>query len=252
MPKKIISLVPSQTELLFDLGLENEIVGLTKFCIYPKEKVKSKTVIGGTKKFRFDVINQLHPDLIIGNKEENYKEGIEELSKNYKVWISDIYTFDDALDMVSTIGQLTNKEQKSKEIINSIQEGFKEIKPLQKTLKVAYLIWQNPYMAVGQNTFIHNILEKLGLENVFAGLERYPEVSLEIIKTAKPNFILLSSEPYPFKEKHLNTLQKELPQSRILLVDGEAFSWYGTRLIYSITYFKEFLTLIASSLDKQF
>lgn len=241
-PKRIISLVPSQTELLFDLGLENEIVGITKFCIHPSEKVKTKTKIGGTKNFNFEVIDELHPDLIIGNKEENYQEGIEKLTKKYPVWMSDIFTLEDSLEMIRKVGEITGKTENAIEIAKKIETGFAALPKPETKLRAAYFIWKNPYMAAGSNTFINNMLGRCGFRNVFENAERYPEISMELLQKSKPEVILLSSEPYPFQEKHFQEFQEICPNAKIMIVDGEMFSWYGSRLLKAPKYFQQLIT----------
>lgn len=240
-PQRIISLVPSQTELLFDLGLEDKVLGITKFCIHPKEKVKQITKIGGTKNFHFDTIEVLKPDLIIGNKEENYQEGIEKLAEKYPVWISDIYNLADALVMIKSIGKITNSQAEAQNLIEKIQIGFENLPKIHLNLQIAYLIWREPYMAAAQHTFIDAMLRQIGLLNAFADKERYPETTLTELSERQPDYIFLSSEPYPFKEKHLRELQRACPNSQVILVDGEMFSWYGSRLLKSISYFTELL-----------
>ncbi|HAP61257.1 MAG TPA: cobalamin-binding protein, partial [Cytophagales bacterium] len=116
-PKRVVSLVPSQTEYLFDLGLNQEVVGITKFCVHPKEKFKVTEKIGGTKRFQFDKIERLQPDLILGNKEENYQQGVDRLAARFPVWLSDIITLPDALDMMRAIGDLVNKTERAREIV---------------------------------------------------------------------------------------------------------------------------------------
>lgn len=240
-PKRIISLVPSQTELLFDLGLEAEILGVTKFCIHPKDKCRKKTRIGGTKKFNFDRISALSPDLIIGNKEENYQEGIEELRKTYPVWVSDIYTLEDAFYMMESIGQIVGKAEKATDLVQKIKICFEGFSPKIKK-KALYLIWKDPYMGVAEDTFIDKMMEKCGFENVLKAQKRYPTITASEIRTLNPEIILLSSEPYPFKEKHIQAFKEILPQAEIALVDGEVFSWYGSRLQYAPAYFEELNT----------
>jgi ABC-type Fe3+-hydroxamate transport system substrate-binding protein len=234
-PRRIISLVPSQTELLASLGLQNEVVGITKFCVHPATWLKTKTIIGGTKNFRYDVIDALQPDLIIGNKEENYAEGIYELQKKYPVWMSDIVTWDDALNMIHGIGQITGKEAESLGIITSIKNAFESLKTF-SLQSVLYFIWRKPWMVAGSDTFIHGMLEKLHLRNAMLA-SRYPEVSDEEIRQLNPEYIFLSSEPYPFQEKHIEELKQISPSSKIILVDGEMFSWYGSRLLHAPLYF---------------
>jgi ABC-type Fe3+-hydroxamate transport system substrate-binding protein len=234
-PKRIVSLVPSQTELLVDLGLRDWIVGVTKFCIHPKGLKKEKTVIGGTKNFHFDKIESLQPDLIIGNKEENYQEGIERLSEKFPVWMSDIYTLEDAYRMILSIGELTDTSIKANQIVSQIKDGLEKEFKLKGS--AVYLIWKDPLIAIGSNTFINSILEKAGFKNLI-NPSRYPEIDLEEIVNLNPEFLLLSSEPFPFKEKHISFFQEKLPKTKIKIVDGEMFSWYGSRLLFAGRYFE--------------
>jgi ABC-type Fe3+-hydroxamate transport system substrate-binding protein len=234
-PERIISLVPSQTELLHYLGLADRVVGITKFCVHPGEWFTSKTKVGGTKKFRFDIIDSLQPDLIIGNKEENYQEGINQLATKYPVWISDITNWHSALEMIKSIGNLVNEDVKANHLLNNINYKFENIKPF-PTRRVLYFIWKNPWMAAGKNTFIDTILSRIGLVNCLES-ERYPELSIEEINKLSPEIILLSSEPFPFQQKNIEELQLITPKTKILLVDGEMFSWYGSRLLQAADYF---------------
>ncbi len=242
VPKRIISTVPSQTELLYHLGLEEEVIGITKFCIHPDSWYKNKERIGGTKNLDLDKIRQLNPDLIIANKEENTQAEIEILSKEFPVWMSDIVNLDDSVRMINSLGSLLDKAHMSEAIVGMINQGFSEIRPLSNNPRALYLIWQNPWMSINSNTFIHDMLMRLGLTNVTANADdRYPKLDGEQIKKLKPELILLSSEPFPFKEKHISELQVLMPNARIGLVDGEAFSWYGSRLVQSPPYFKELI-----------
>ena len=225
---KIISLVPSITETLFDFGLsDQEVIGRTKFCIHPKDLVKNVDIVGGTKNLNIPKIESLNPDLIIANKEENDKAQVEELMKDFKVWVTDIETLEDNQNFLTKLGILLNKE----EIAQNCNQKINSIFNLKKTtdpIKVAYLIWKNPYMTVGSDTFIHEIIEKLGFGNLFKNEKRYPEISLDQMQEA--DVIFLSTEPFPFQQKHAEELENELPGKKIIVVDGEAFSWYGTHL----------------------
>ncbi|MGD1839482.1 MAG: ABC transporter substrate-binding protein [Thermonemataceae bacterium] len=254
-PQRIISLVPSQTELLFDLGLEDQIVGRTKFCIHPQEKVKDKTIVGGTKHFRFDAIDALEPDLIIGNKEENYLEGIERLSAKYPVWMSDITTLVEAYEMIIQVGQLTETVDKAQQLVDEVKKGFKQLYVnnigKERFLRVAYFIWQRPLMAAGSQTFIDEILTQIGFENIFGDIARYPEIQEETLVEAQPDAILLSSEPYPFKEKHLSYFKELCPQSDVRLVDGEMFSWYGSRLTKATNYLSTLVEEMQATIKKE-
>ena len=226
---KIISLVPSITETLFDFGLTaDEVTGRTKFCIHPSDLVKNVEVIGGTKNLNIEKIRSLKPDLIIANKEENEKLQVEELMKDFKVWVTDIETLEDNQDFISNLGTLLNKENLALDFNQKIASVFTNIKVSDST-KVAYLIWKTPFMTVGSDTFINEILVRSGFENLFKDRTRYPEISVEDLNEA--DLIFLSSEPFPFQQKHIDELQIELPNKEIVLVDGEAFSWFGTHLM---------------------
>ena len=239
---RIVSLVPSITESLFDFGLtEMEVVGRTKFCIHPQTLITNVPVIGGTKNLNLDKIKSLKPDLIIANKEENEKLQIEELGKYFEIWLTNIENLQDNQNFLTELGTLLNKQGLAlnfNEKINVIFDSSKELAPK----KVAYLIWKNPYMTVGSDTFIHEIIEKLGFTNLFEDSKRYPEISVNQMKEAE--YVFLSSEPFPFQQKHTDELQKELPDSKIILVDGEAFSWYGTHLSRCGDYFKTLREII--------
>jgi ABC-type Fe3+-hydroxamate transport system substrate-binding protein len=234
--QRIVSLVPSQTELLYDLGLDEKVVGITKFCVHPDTWFRTKTRVGGTKQLKSSVIHELKPDLVIANKEENVKEQVEELMNHYPVWISDINNLTDAYEMIEQIGLLTEKEKPAKKIINQIKNNFSQLQTPNPKPKIAYLIWQKPYMTVGGDTFIHAMLEQAGFTNVFADAKRYPEITMEELKARNTELLLLSSEPFPFQQKHIDALQQLLPAVQILLVDGELFSWYGSRLQYTAAY----------------
>ena len=237
-PKRIISVVPSQTELLYDLGLDSEVVGITKFCIHPEKWFRSKTRVGGTKQLNLELIRDIEPDLIIANKEENSQQELEILMKEFPVWITDIKTLNDAYEMIEQISVITNQHNQSVVINQQIKNEFLKLKNF-KALTAAYFIWNEPLMTIGNDTFINEMMKHCGFKNVFGKNNRYPKVTENDLQKANPEFILLSSEPYPFKEKHKAYFQNICPQSKVLLVDGEMFSWYGSRLIKSPAYFLE-------------
>lgn len=241
-PKRIVSLVPSQTELLYDLGLEDYLIGITKFCIHPIHLKSVKKIIGGTKKVHFEKIRLLKPDIIIANKEENTQEMVTELSKICPVWVTDIYTLEDNYQMIADFGKLFNKRTEAQKWIDTIkgaQADFEIFMNDKLWQKAAYFIWANPYMVAANGTFINEILTLNKFENCFQNTSRYPEIDLiNMINEAQPDCILLSSEPFPFKQEHVNEIKKLTKTSQIILVDGEMFSWYGTRLAKAFTYFK--------------
>lgn len=245
-PRRIISLVPSQTELLYDLGLNEEVIGITKFCIHPEEWFRSKTKVGGTKQLNIARIKQLNPDLIIANKEENVKEQIGELQQHFPVWISDVNTIVSAYDMMLEVGKMINKADQALSIINAIKDEFRSLQLQTKNdkQKTIYLIWRDPYMAAGGDTFISSMMKACGLINLLENKERYPEIRIEDIIADQNLLILLSSEPYPFKDKHSEEIRSLGYNGNILLADGEMFSWYGSRMLKAPAYFRRLLATI--------
>ena len=254
---RIVSVVPSLTELLYDLGLKNQIVGLTKFCIEPQEletetqkwfELKSK--IGGTKNIDIEKVKSLNPHIIFANKEENDKDQIESLRKEFIVYTSDVYDLKSSLEMIAHVGQLTKTEFEAQSIISKISLNFKEIQfPVIKRTAI-YFIWKNPYMTVGGDTFIHQMIEECGFSNLTIDKKRYPVIEIEEMKELNPEVIFLSSEPYPFKEKHIEEFREILPNALIYIVDGQKFSWYGSHLIQSPLYFNGLQKLVADSANK--
>jgi ABC-type Fe3+-hydroxamate transport system substrate-binding protein len=235
-PQRIVSLVPSITELLFDLGLGSRIVGKTKFCCYPKSGLEDALVVGGTKNYHISKIKRLNPDLIIANKEENVASTITELQRSFPVWVSDVVTIEDALQLINSLGFITDTTQKASELSVKIEQSLARLKGTFSG-RVAYLIWNDPTMMAGQNTFVNSVLDHLGFGNVMSK-SRYPEISLEELMALNPEYIFLSSEPFPFKEKHLAFFQNNFPKAKVILVNGEMFSWYGSRMKYFESYFK--------------
>ncbi|MFM8433184.1 MAG: helical backbone metal receptor [Bacteroidota bacterium] len=243
-PRKIISLVPSLTELLHYLHLEEQVAGITRFCIKPEHWSRNKIIVGGTKTVDLDRVRRISPDLIIGNKEENVLEQIEKMEIDYPVWISDVNSLDDALRMITGIGEITFREKESQELSIKVSSLFAELEKKNKEIHkatVAYLIWKSPYMVAGKDTFINHLLERCGLKNSFSDLSRYPEVTLEELRMRNPDFIFFSSEPFPFNEKRIEEERENFPDSECMLVDGEYFSWYGSRLLHVPDYLSELM-----------
>lgn len=238
IPERIISLVPSQSELIWDLGLSDSLIGITKFCIHPKEMFQTIERIGGTKQIDFEKLRKLQPDLIIGNKEENDKCQIEELRRDFPVWLSDVNDLNDAYGMIDAIGKLTGKHDEASRITEKILTAFGQISNVRLAGKTAaYLMWNEPFMAAAGDTFINAMLCEIGLVNIFKNKKRYPQIEFSELQKEQPDFILLSTEPYPFNLKHVNEIQKICPSSKVILVDGEMFSWYGSRLRLAPDYF---------------
>nr|QIQ10483.1 Vitamin B12-binding protein [uncultured bacterium] len=237
---RIISLVPSLTESLLDFGIP-DIVGRTKFCIHPKDQVKDIEVIGGTKNIHIEKIRALKPDLILANKEENMKEQVETLMPDFKVWVTNIENIEDNYYFLKNLGNMFNQKEKAQAFNLKIYDIFNQYK-LNKRIKAAYLIWKKPYMTIGSDTFIHHLLQQFGFDNIFSEQKRYPVIEMQDLDEAE--IIMLSSEPYPFQEKHLEEFRAVYPDKKIIIVDGEAFSWYGTHIAKCETYYKELVTTI--------
>ncbi|WP_264565144.1 ABC transporter substrate-binding protein [Flavobacterium sp. N3904] len=243
-PKRIVSLVPSQTELLYDLGLEDRIVGITKFCVHPYHFKSTKKIVGGTKKVNYEKIRLLEPDIIVCNKEENTKEMVEELREICPVWVTDIVTLEDNFQMITDFGQLFDKRIEARKWNEKLTFALSDFKHFIKDIplkKVAYFIWKNPYMVAGSGTFIDELLKLNHFQNHFADKERYPEIDLEKMEEdGDLDLILLSSEPFPFKADDGYEIARDTNNTRTVLVDGEMFSWYGSRLLKAFDYFKYF------------
>lgn len=241
IPQRIVSLVPSQTELLVDLGLERDIVGVTKFCVHPKHLRMSKVVVGGTKQINLKKVQALKPDIILCNKEENTQEIIATLSAVAPIHISDVSTLNTTYELITMYGAIFEVEEKAKQIITRIKAESLKLKTLIKNSpkpKVAYFIWRKPWMVAAGQTFIDAMLNEAGFDNTFKEATRYPEIKLDNIRLSQADIILLSSEPFPFKAQHVAELQALFLDKEIKIVDGELFSWYGTRLLKSFNYFK--------------
>ena len=251
IPGKVISLVPSQTELLTYLKLEDSIAGITKFCVHPPHLKKDKKIVGGTKNVKIDKIKYLEPDLILCNKEENTEEIVLELEKIAPVHVSNILNLKDAFRLISEYGEIFQKNSEAESLVEKLGEEKQDLKQHLKTsgLRVAYVIWQNPWMVAGKNTFINDLLELNGWVNVVEDqVSRYPQMKINELKSLQPDIILLSSEPYPFLEKHVEELQESFKNAKVLWANGEYFSWYGSRLLLAFKYFKEFQMKLSISL----
>jgi len=243
-PMRIVCLVPSLTELLYDLGLEDRIVGITKFCVHPYHLKSTKKIIGGTKNVHAEKIRLLQPDIIIANKEENTEDIVIQMREIAPVWVSDIVTIDDTLAMIEEFGRIFAVRTQSQQWVNKINFGLHDIKSFMKDkplLKAAYFIWKEPYMVAGGNTFINEMLKLNHFSNIYENKEgRYPEVIVQKMKIqGDPEVVFLSSEPYPFKDEDAFELGRHTHHAKTVFVDGEMFSWYGSRIVKAFAYFKK-------------
>ncbi len=241
VPKRIISIVPSITELLCDLGLESSVVGITKFCVHPYQLKSTKTIVGGTKKLNYDKIRALHPDIIIANKEENTLEMVAELKTICTVWVTDIIKIEDNIKMITNFGQIFNcrtEAAKLEDKLNFALANFREFMKGKPLLKAAYFIWKDPYMVSGGHNFINEVLKLNHFTNIFENRGRYPAIEIEKLRQeGDPEILFLSSEPFPFKEEDAFEIGRCTHHAKIIFVDGEMFSWYGSRLLKALPYF---------------
>lgn len=235
--RRIVSLVPSLTELLHHLGLEQETVGITRFCIHPKTWHQQKKRVGGTKDVKVAEVLALQPDWVIASKEENVETQVRGIADQVPVLLTDIQHLEDAIAVIRRVGEISGKQKLAAELAGNISTAFRELPPVSERKQAVYFIWHQPWMVAGGDTFIHDMLRRAGFENAFGHLNRYPAVTLEAVKAARPDILLLSSEPYPFRQKHLDALKQEFPEAAVRLVDGEMFSWYGSRMLQAPAYF---------------
>ena len=244
-PKRVVSLIPSITETLFDLGVGDTVAGISKYCVYPAEAVKGKRKVGGQKNPDFEEIKKIDPDLIILNWEENKPEHIDYLSLRYKTWITYPKTVSDAEQLLLELGQVFGVETKAAEFTDEIRNSVIKLRSHRRAkLKALYLIWRNPWMSINHDTFIHHVMDVHHLENVYRHHpKRYFNVTSEDIEAANPDVIILPDEPYHFLEKHklefFHLSVSAVKSQRIFLADGTYFCWYGTRTAKASKYIQE-------------
>lgn len=244
-PKRVVSLVPSLTETLFDLGVGDMLVGRTDYCVYPLGKVTPIPTVGGTKTPRIAEIIALKPDLVLANQEENRKKDVEALqSAGIPVWVTTPKTAQEAFNLMWNIMYLFDNTSMVPRVrlieytydrLNLMAQDLEVRDPL----KVFVPIWLNPLMTINADTYVHDVLRLCGGTNVFADHEgRYPIVTWEDVVSRQPDVILLPSEPFAFGEEHLALFEAlDVPAShsqRIHLVDGSHLTWHGTRLAYAM------------------
>lgn len=233
---RIVSLVPSTTASLCEVGLERYIVGCTNFCVEPSHLAKSCTLIGGTKDPSIDLIHQLNPSHIFANKEENRREDVEALAEKFAVNVTHPQSPEDVPKVLGSWRDFLGLEGLFSDEITTIHKLLTELK--EKTLgrkksSFIYLIWKDPYMAVGGDTYISRLLESMGLENKISHLDRYPPLELADIQSLNPDYIFMGTEPYPFRKRDLKDFS-EFVGPVFIKVDGRLASWHGLHLIDAI------------------
>ena len=242
LPQRVVSLCPSHTVTLLEMGVP--VVGRTRYCIHPAGVVEGILEVGGTKKVDYALIEQLRPDLIICEKEENTPEMVAQLEQIAPVAVTDVRCLDSCIQMIHQLGAFTGRQVEARRVAAQVGAAL-AVLPQTPLGSVAYLIWRKPWMGAGSDTFIHAVLNRIGLSNVLATQPgRYPSFSLEGLAQLQPDTVLLSSEPFPFAQRHVEEIQEALPRARVQLVDGEAFSWYGSWLVRKTPY----LAMLAQAL----
>ena len=242
VPQRVVCLCPSLTETLFALGLASRVVGRTRYCIHPAPEIDSVAVVGGTKKIDFDALQRCAPDLIIAEKEENRREDVAAMAQYCPVYVCDIQTLEQAYCAIHSLGEVTGQTSRAAQLVSRIETAWRGIPVLKRPLRVLYLIWRKPWMAAGADTYINAVLQRAGMINVAAELNgRYPQIESSDLKGLDVDLCLLSSEPYPFKATHCEELKAWLPQANMQLVDGEMFSWYGSRMLPAARYLADLL-----------
>lgn len=228
VPQRIVSLVPSLTETLVELGAEDRLVGLTKFCIHPDRIRREKVRIGGTKGVNLGAIMDLRPDLVIANLEENEAQDVMALEiAGIPCWVCDVRSVERAFDLLADLGVLVGCGDAGAALRDEVRASWSTkrsgFQPAAR--KVAYAVWRNPWMWAGRDAYIQDVLRWWGW-NPWPQEPRYPELELEAVRQAGVEEVLLPSEPFPFREAH----REECEGLRSRLVDGEMFSWYGSRM----------------------
>lgn len=242
IPGRIISLCPSVTETLVKLGLQNELVGRTDYCYRPEGEIEEVRKIGGPKELDMSAIGELNPELIIAVKEENDRGQIEKLREKYPVFVFDVNTYAEALDMLIRLGEMTGKHKEATDLGDRIDKAFAKIPQLETPRTFLYLVWKDPLMAAGKRTYINSVLSSHGFVNCLDNfIQRYVTLNVEVFKKLKFDMAFLPSEPFEFDEEDRKDILAFFPEADVRLVDGEAFSWYGYRMLHAAEYISEMI-----------
>ena len=238
-PRRIVSLVPSTTETLAELGLAERVVGRTRYCVHPRPWVEGVPTVGGTKDVDVASVAALEPDLIVGNEEENRPELWAELEALAPLYVAFPRDVDEALDDLTTLARLAGVAGRGVELVDAIR---RERSPVAARFSYVYLIWRKPWRAAGPDTYLTHVLAEVGGDNALTaegpgGAGRYPELTLDELVALDPDRVLLSSEPYPFAAGHAAELGPLA--GRCLLVDGEMACWHGARMLQALPYLRE-------------
>jgi ABC-type Fe3+-hydroxamate transport system substrate-binding protein len=230
---RIVSLVPSVTETLFELGLDDQIIAITRFCRLPAEKVKLKPKVGGTKNPKLDDIVQLKPDVVIMDRDENRKQDAEFLKRNgIDVFATFPRSVEEGIQVIADLGKKFQVVEKANRMIEEIRQRMKML-TIHDRKRALILIWRNPYMTVNRDTYVHAISALFGFDNVFADhQERYPKLKHEEIVACKAEVVLMPDEPYPFRQRHVEELRAL--EAQFLLFDGTYITWPGYGMLRAL------------------
>ena len=240
-PRRVVSLCPSLTETLFDLGLDDLVIGRTDYCVHPEEKLGAVQSVGGPKSVFLPVVESLLPDIILAVKEENDKKTLESLaSLYYKCVIFDINSVEGALKMIEKLGEIFGRRERASAMRTSIGEGFSRVGRAAKNPSFIYMTWSSPYIAAGTGNYINSLLTGFGFNNCLSGsFRRYVRMELNELKRLEPDIIFLPSEPYNYTIADKIKFEKFFPGAKVVLVDGEMFCWYGSRMEKAGGYLKD-------------
>jgi len=244
---RIVSLVPSITELLCELGLGGQLVGRTGFCIHPRAVVEQIPKIGGTKDVNIEKIRKLAPTHLVVNIDENEKPTVEQLAEFVpNIVVTHPVKPRDNLDLARLMGGIFGKEREAESWCAAFEAEYAALNALPKTAKrtVLYCIWQDPWMSISQDTYIAAMLAELDWDVPMLGEARYPAFSWSDALVSGLDAVLLSTEPYRFTEAHADALEKQLGIP-VFLVDGEMMSWYGSRALAGLRYLREVKEMVS-------
>ena len=245
-PRRVVSLVPSLTEALFAFGLGDSVVGVTNFCVEPRDAVAGKTKVGGTKTLDVPRVLALEPDLVVASAEENRKEDIQALVREgLKVYVTLPTTVAGALDLLAELAAMTGAGKKAGRIVDGAKKALAQVRKANEgrpPVRTFCPIWRNPWMTVGPGTYMHDFITVCGGVNIFEWRhERYPRVELREVAEKDPQVVLLPDEPYRFGPAHVSEIAglrsiSAVRENRIYLLEGRHLCWYGPRIAGGLRY----------------
>ena len=234
-PKRVVSLVPSLTETLFDLGAGDDVAGITDFCIFPPGLALPR--VGGTKNPRVDEIRVLGPDLVHMNLEENLRRHAEEIERFAPVFVSEPKSVEDVALLIEQLGELHHRRERARELAAEIREQIRAVPA--RTFTFACAIWKDPWMWCGGDTYVSRLVEAAGGSNVLGDRERYPNASPEEVLAQRPDVVFLPDEPYLFTEDDAASIKGP----RVIgPFAGHLFTWHGTRTRHGLRFLREVIS----------